>query len=157
MKKLFYILSALFLFSAPAFADVVWPSLYIVGGMMSAKVIIAGLLIEFWFVKFFTKTTWLKAGLVAVVMNLITCLLGIVIIPISGLLIEFIMYPFSPATFHWSHWLVSYLVIVLVNTLIEGLVVKFGLKQSYKSVFWWLFAANTISVLLCIFFMALKG
>ena len=57
MKKLFYILSALFLFSAPAFADVVWPSLYIVGGMMSAKVIIAGLLIEFWFVKFFTKTT----------------------------------------------------------------------------------------------------
>ena len=157
MKKLFYILSALFLFSAPAFADVVWPSLYIVGGMMSAKVIIAGLLIEFWFVKFFTKTTWLKAGLVAFVMNLITCLLGIVIIPISGLLIEFIMYPFSPATFHWSHWLVSYLVIVLVNTLIEGLVVKFGLKQTYKSVLWWLFIANTLSVLMCILFMALKG
>lgn len=156
MKKLFYILSALFLFSAPAFADVVWPSLYIVGGMMSAKVIIAGLLIEFWFVKFFTKTTWLKAGLVAFVMNLITCLLGIVIIPISGLLLEFVMYPINRATFHWTHWVASYLVIVVMNTLIEGLVVKFGLKQTYKSVLWWLFIANTLSVLMCILFMAFK-
>ena len=156
MKKLFYILSALFLFSAPAFADVVWPSLYIVGGMMSAKVIIAGLLVEFLFVKFFTKTTWLKAGLVAFVMNLITCLLGIILIPISGLLIEFIMYPVSPATFHWSHWLMSYLVIILMNTLIEGIFIKLTLKQKFKSVFWWLFGANTISVLICVLYMTLK-
>ena len=156
MKKFLFALLFIILFSTPAFADVVWPSLYIAVGMLSVYVIIAGLLIEWLFVKYFTDTNWLKAGLVAFGMNLITCLLGIILIPISGLLVEFIMYPVSPATFHWSHWLMSYLVIILMNTLIEGLVIKLALKQKFKSVFWWLFGANTISVLICILYMVLK-
>ena len=156
LKKFLFALLFIILFSTPAFADVVWPSLYIVGGMLSVYVIVAGLFIEWLFVKFFTNTSWKKSGLITFLMNLITCLLGIILIPISGLLIEFIMYPVSPVTFHWSHWLMSYLVIILMNTLIEGLVIKLTLKQKFKSVFWWLFGANTISVLICVLYMTLK-
>lgn len=39
----------------PANADIVWPSLYITKGMLSIKVILLGLLIELFFVKYFTK------------------------------------------------------------------------------------------------------
>ena len=156
MKKLFLALLTISIFCNPAFADVVWPSLYIAGGMLSVKVIIAGFLIELLFVKFFTDTRWLKAGLVTFVMNLITSLLGAVLIPISGLLLEFVMYPVNRATFHWTHWVASYLVIVVMNTLIEGLVIKLMLKKEFKKIFWWLFGANTLSVLICVFFMAFK-
>ena len=156
MKKLFLTLLLITLFCNPAFAYVVWPSLYIVGGMHSVKVIIAGFLIELLFVKFFTDTRWLKASLVTFVMNLITSLLGIVFIPISGLLLEFVMYPVNRATFHWTHWVASYLVIVIMNTLIEGLVIKLMLKKEFKKIFWWLLGANTLSVLICVFFMAFK-
>ena len=124
--------------------------------MLSVKVIIAGFLIELLFVKFFTDTRWLKAGLVTFVMNLITSLLGAVLIPISGLLLEFVMYPVNRATFHWTHWVASYLVIVVMNTLIEGLIIKLMLKKEFKKIFWWLLGANTLSVLICVFFMAFK-
>ena len=150
LRKFLLSLLLIIILSTPVYADLVWPSAYIVFGMLSIKVIFAGLLIELLFVKFFTKTPWLKAGLVTFLMNLITSLLGIVLIPLSGILIELIT-PFG-TTFHWSHWLLSYLAVVLINTSVEGLVIKLALKQSYKSIFWWVFAANTISVLICILF-----
>ena len=163
MKKFLIAVLFILLFGNPVFADVVWPSLYIVGGMLSLYVIIAGLLIEWLFVKFFTDTTWKKSALVTFLMNLITCLLGIILIPISGLGVEilfdfvFRVYEkFGIGTFHWSHWLASYFAIILINTLIEGLVIKLMLKQKFKSVFWWLFGANTLSVLICVLYMALN-
>ena len=157
MKKLLLsLLLLLTIFSTPAFADVVWPSLYIASGMSSIKVIIVGLIIELFFVKFFTDTRWLKAGIVTFIMNLITCLLGVIIIPISGLLLEFIMYPVNQATFHWTHWVASYFVVIVINTLIEGLVIKLMLKKSYKKNFWWLFGANAISILICVLFYGLR-
>ncbi len=150
MKKFLSLLILLIFLITPAYADVVWPSLYIVMGMLSIKVIIAGLLAELLFVKFFLKINWLKACFITFVMNLITGLLGIILIPISGLLIELIT-PFYP-TFHWSHWLLSYFSVVLINTFVEGIIIKFSLKQSFKKIFCWLFIANTVSVLMCILF-----
>ena len=111
MTKFLLVFLFMFLFINPVFADVVWPSLYIVGGMLSAKVILAGLLVELLFVKFFTNTSWAKSGLITFSMNLITCLLGVILIPFSGILIELIT-PFG-STFHWSHWLLSYLAVVI--------------------------------------------
>ena len=156
MKKFLLSLLLIFLLSTPAFADVVWPSLYIATGMASIKVIITGLLIEMFFVKFFTDTHWLKAAIITVVMNAVTCLLGIVLIPILGLLLEFVMYPVNHATFHWTHWAASYLAIIFINTSIEGLVVKLALKKAYKKIFWWLFCANALSILICILFYGLR-
>lgn len=155
-RKILLIFLFILLLECPAIADVVWPSLYISAGMASIKVIITGLLIEIFFVKFFTDTDWLKAGVITAVMNAITSILGIVLIPISGILLEFVMYPANPATFHWTHWVVSYLVIVIINTLIEGLVVKLTLKKAYKEILWWLFCANALSIIICVLFYGLR-
>lgn len=152
MKKLL-ILLLIFLLGTPAFADVVWPSLYIAAGITSIKVIIVGLLVELLFVKIFTNTNWLKASIITVVMNAVTCILGIVLIPISGLFVEAIP-PYK--TFHWTHWLLDYLLTILLNTLIEGFIIKLILKLKFKNIFIWLFIANAISIILCILFYGLR-
>lgn len=152
MKKLSLLLLFIATFSTPAFADVVWPSLYIATGMVSLKVIIVGLLIELFFVKFFTDTSWLKSAIVTFTMNLVSTLLGIILIPISGLFAELL--PFN--TFHWTHWLLSYLLAIVINTLLEGLIIKLILKLKFKNIILWLFAANAISILICVLFYGLQ-
>ena len=134
---LLYILSALI--ALPANADIVWPSLYITKGMLSLKIIFLGLIIELLFVKYFTKINWKKASIITLIMNLITTALGIILIPISGLGIEFVFDfvfhaydKFGIGTFHWSHWLVSYILVIFINTLIEGLFIKLVLSELYS-------------------------
>lgn len=153
MKKILLSLLFVVLLCVPVYADVVWPSLYIAAGMASIKVIIIGLLVELFFVKFFTNVHWLKASIITVLMNAITCLLGMVLIPISGLFVEII--PLHK-TFHWTHWFLDYLLAILINTLIEGLIIKLILKLKFKNIFVWLFIANAISILLCIIFYGLR-
>ncbi len=150
-------------FSFPVNADVVWPSLYIAKGMLSIKVILLGLFIELFFVKYFTKVDWKKASIVTFLMNLITTLLGIIFIPISGLGSEFVFDfvfngydKFGIGTFHWSHWLAAYLLVILINTFIEGLFIKLTLKIKLLKTFWWLLIANSISVFLCFLFYAIN-
>ena len=50
-------------------ANVVWPSLFIVTGMMSWYIIAAGLVIEMLFIKRIIKPSWLKSIVMAVGMN----------------------------------------------------------------------------------------
>ena len=158
--KNFILGTALVIFiTLPANADLVWPSLYIAKGMLSIKVILLGLIIELFFVKYFTKTDWKKASTVTVLMNLITTILGIIFIPLSGLGSEFVFDfvfhaydKFGIGSFHWSHWLTSYLLIIFINTFIEGLFIKLMLKLKLKKIFWWLLIANSISVLICFLF-----
>ena len=129
-----FILSVLLItfITLPVNADLVWPSLYIAKGMLSIKVILLGLIVELFFVKYFTKVSWKKASIVTFLMNLITTVLGMIFIPISGLGTEFIFDfvfhaydKFGIGTFHWSHWLTAYLLVILINTLIESLFIKF--------------------------------
>ena len=143
----------------PANADLVWPSLYIAQGMLSIKVILLGLIIELFFVKYFTKVSWNKSLLITFLMNLITTILGMIFIPLSGLGSEFIFDfvfhaydKFGIGTFHWSHWLTAYLLVILINTLIEGLFIKLTLKIKLLKTFWWLMIANAISVFICFLF-----
>ena len=159
MRLKFLLLFFILLISLPANADIVWPSLYIAKGMLSIKIILLGLIIETLFVKYFAKINWKKTCLISFLMNLITTAAGIILIPISGIGAEFVFdfvfnayNKFGIGTFHWSHWLVSYFLVILLNTLIEGLFIKMSLKMNFKKVFWWLFAANAISVLLCFLF-----
>lgn len=138
--------------STPVFADVVWPSMYIAGGLASVKVIILGLIVELLFVKFFTKTPWLKAGIVTFIMNLVSAFLGYIPILFLGIFSEIL--PFK--TFHWTHWLLAYLIAIAINTIIEGFIIKLILKTKFKNIVWWLFIANTTSVLLCVLFYGLR-
>ena len=137
-------------------ANIVWPSVYIAEGMRSWYVILIGFVIEIIFVKNFLKPSYLKSALIAFIMNLTSTVLGIVIIPFSGLIGEFMMIPFGTATFHLTHWLMSYIFAVISNVLIEGIVVKFIFKFSFKKMFWWLFVANAISVIVCILFHGIR-
>ncbi len=135
-----------------ASANMVWPSLYIAEGMRSWYVILIGLVAEIIFVKYFLKQSYLKSVLIAFVMNLTSTVLGIVAIPLSGFIGEILMIPFGTGTFHPTHWLMSYVFVVLSNVLIEGFTIKSIFKHSFKKMFWWLFVANALSVIVCILF-----
>ena len=148
-KKSFFVLLICFiLMPITASANVVWPSLYIAEGLRSWYIILSGLIIEFAFIKFFAKQTWLEAALISFVMNTISTVVGIILIPASGLLGEIMLIPFGKGTFALSHWVLSYILAVLGNVLIEGLSVRYIFK--IKKAFWWLLFANAISVVICI-------
>ena len=135
-----------------ASANMVWPSLYIAEGMRSWYVILIGFVVEIIFVKCFLKQSYLKSVLIAFVMNLASTVLGVVVIPLSGFIGEILMIPFGTGTFHYTHWLMSYVFAVLSNVLVEGLTVKFTFKHKFKKMFLWLCVANAISVVICILF-----
>jgi hypothetical protein len=144
----------------PANADIVWPSLYIAKGMTSLNVILAGTIVELLFVKYFAEISWKTALLTTIVMNFITTALGIILIPVSGLgselIFDFVFHAydkFGIGTFHWSHWIVSYLLVILINTLIECIYIKLTLKLELKKIFGWMLFANGISVFLCFLFL----
>ena len=156
------LLSGLILISAslPVFADIIWPSIYITKGMLSIQVILLGLIEEWIFVKHFAKLNWNKAFIITFFMNLISAIIGLFLIPLSGLCSEFIFDfvfhtydKFGIGTFHWSHWFISYLLVIIINTLIEGLFIKKSLKLELKRTFWWLSTANAISILICLLYL----
>lgn len=148
MKKLLFLL----FLSVPliASANVVWPSLYILSQIYCWYIIVLGLVVEFFAVKFFGKASWKKSAIIAVAMNVISALVGLVLIPVSGILTEFLLFPFEQGTFHLSHWIADYVFVAVVNTCIEGLSIKWIFKYEFKRVFWWLFAANAVSVALSV-------
>ena len=110
-----------------------------------------GLVVEIFFVKYCTKIKWLKAIAVAFLMNLVTSMVGLYTNTFSGLFLELILnyVDYHSPTFNWDHWILHYTTIIFINTLIEGVVVRLTLKLKLKNTFWWLFLANTISVMLC--------
>lgn len=163
IKKLILAVLLIIFITLPANADLIWPSLYIAKGMLSIKVILLGLIIELFFVKHFTKINWQKALTVTFLMNLITTILGMVFIPLSGLGSEFIFDfvfhaydKFGIGTFHWSHWLAAYLLVIFINTITEGLFIKLTLKIKILKTFWWLLIANAMSVFICFLFYVMN-
>ena len=163
IKKLILAISLITFAVLPANADIIWPSLYIAKGMLSIKVILLGLIIELFFVKHFTKVNWQKALTVTFLMNLITTILGMIFIPLSGLGSEFIFDfvfhaydKFGIGTFHWSHWLAAYLLVIFINTITEGLFIKLILKIKILKTFWWLLIANAMSVFICFLFYVMN-
>lgn len=131
-----------------ASANMIWPSLIIVQKYYAWYVILAALIIEVVAAHIFLKTDWLKSILVMVVVNVISALVGLILIPVSGLLIEVLMTPFALGTFSLLNWILEYLCAVLVNTCVEGLMLKWIFKYQFKPNFWWLFVANLISVII---------
>ena len=154
-KTIFLIMAFVFFLPVTACANMVWPSLYIAEGMRSWFVILAGLILEIVFVKLFLKQTILKSAYIAFVMNLISTIVGIFLIPFGGFVGEFMLAPFGGGTFALSHWIAAYILAVVTNTLVEGLVVNTFFRFSFKNMFLWLLSANTLSVIICILFHGL--
>ena len=158
MKKNLLPLSllTLTLFPTVANANVIWPSVVIAQGLRSYDVILAGLIIEVIFVKIFEKQTWLRCGLIAVIMNLISTLIGIILIPLVGFIGTLLLGLLSeviPAlgnTFDAPVWIFSYILTIFINALVEGMTVHYTAKIPFEKTFWWLLFANTLSVAICI-------
>jgi uncharacterized membrane protein len=77
------------------------------------------------------------------VMNLVSALLGLILIPFLGLIV---VLPF-PATFGVASWIVTFLVAVFINASIESLVLFRGFKQDLgKKELWLIWFANAMTV-----------
>ena len=133
-------------------ADMVWPSLILIGRIMTWWAIGVGLVIEYLFlVKFFTFG-WKKSLLVVVVMNAISSAVGIVLIPASGLIWElvigaFINMIYDVGIFNPVGWGASVLFAILLNAIIESLSLRYIFKYPiHRKEFRVLFVANAFSV-----------
>lgn len=150
------ILALMLILPLVAKANMIWPSIYIVDQYYTWYIIAAGLLIELLAAKFFLKVSWPKSALMVVVMNAISALAGLILIPLSGILLELLLLPTGTGTFDLSHWIADYILVVLLNTCVEGLALKVIFKSPFKTNFWWLFGANAISVIICAFMPLLQ-
>lgn len=133
-----------------ASANLIWPSLTIVSTYYIWYIILAGLLIEIVAAHIFLKTDWKRSAIMMVVTNAISAILGVLLIPVSGIVVELLTIPFGGGTFDLSHWILDYLCAVLVNACIEGAALKWIFKYPFKQNFWWLCGANLISVIISI-------
>ncbi len=147
----FILLISLILIPISAKANMIWPSIIIVQQYYTWYVIAIGLIIEFFAVRIFLKSSWGKSALIAVTINAISALIGLLFIPASGIFVEIITLPFGGGTFQLTHWILDYIAAVLCNVVIEGLALKWIFKYPFKQNFLWLLSANAISVIICAF------
>ena len=136
----------------PLLANVVWPALYLSSRMLAVWPIAAGLLVELFFVRYVTNLRGARCVAGDVTMNLASAALGIVLIPLSGIIWELLatitIQPlFSVGTFNPVTFGTTVLLAAGVNTVVEGFVLRRGFKQTLgRRGFWLLFAANLVSV-----------
>ncbi len=131
-------------------ANMIWPSIYIVGQYYAWYVILVALMIEILAAHFCLKITWGRSALIMFVANAISAILGLLLIPASGILVEVLTTPFGGGTFDLSHWILDYLCVVFSNTAVEGLALKWIFKYPFKSNLAWLLCANTVSVIVSV-------
>jgi hypothetical protein len=140
------------LVASPAYADLVWPALYLVSRMVTWWSIALGLIVEYLFVRRLTQFGVVKSILVDLSMNAASCLLGIILIPLLGVGWEFfpgiVLYKlFNIGTFNPGTWTATFLIAVFVNAFLENAVINKGFKKKLGWLgFWWLSLANGASV-----------
>jgi hypothetical protein len=134
-------------------ADVVWPALLLEGRILTWWAILVGLVVEFFFVRAITDLSFSRAAFADVAMNAASTVLGILLIPIAGIVWE--MFPgiviykvFNIGTFNPGTWLATILIAAALNTFIERFVLRRFFKQPVigKRAFWLLFVGNFISI-----------
>ena len=142
----------IFLYSDVAMANVIWPSFYIAEGLSSIYIILAGFAVEFLCIKFLAKQKWFKALLISAVMNGMSAVVGVVLVPLGG---AYLSYPFvifsflSDEIFEVLIWIVPYIFAVFCNVLVEGVVIHFIFHMKFEKSLKWLIPANLFSVAMC--------
>jgi len=84
-KFFFGLASLILLFPSLAFADLVWPALYLEQRILSWWAITAGLVAEYLFVRALTRFSIRKSVLATICMNLGSTLIGMALIPLLGI------------------------------------------------------------------------
>lgn len=133
-------------------ADIVWPSLLLGGRLFTWWIIGTGLVVEFIFVLWLTRSAPLRAVVMTVTMNAVSAGIGLIGIPLSGLLWELIACISILPLFHWGTfnpvtWFVSCVLAAMLNTVIETACLRFLFKVEWtRRLFWWLAFANFVTV-----------
>jgi hypothetical protein len=136
----------------PILANLVWPALFLTSRMFAVWPIAAGLFVEFFFIRQATKLRGWRCLTADITMNLVSAALGVILIPLSGIIWEllatFTIYPlFNVGTFNPVTWGATALLAAGVNAVVEGWVLQNGFKQKLgRRGFWLLFVANLVSV-----------
>jgi hypothetical protein len=137
----------------PIFADVIWPALLLEKRMFTWWAILAGLVVEYCFVRRLTDLSFLRVIMADLAMNAVSSLLGIFLIPIAGVIWELfpgsILYKiFQIGTFNPGTWIATILMAATINACLERWVLRKFFKQPFpgRRGFWLLFLANLISV-----------
>ena len=134
------------------FANLVWPSLYLVEQINTWWIVGISLLIESFCLLWLTQEKIWKVGLMTLVMNLLSTLIGMIGIPLSGIIWELIatitIHPiFGWGTFNPVTWIVSCILAALLNAAIEMMSLIWIFKISWAAkIFWGLVFANGITV-----------
>ena len=148
MRKLFPLI--LFIYPTVAIANVVWPALILETRILSWWAITLGLSIEYLFVRKLLQVQPKQAIIYTIFANIVSAILGLFLIPISGIIWE--MFPGS-LIYHYLNvsvtWWPTFIMACLINVALEGYVYKdvFGLRFRFKSkLFFWFLLANALSV-----------
>ena len=149
-KKLiiFFVLVSIILFSKLAYADMVWPAMFLGSKLTSWWVILSGLVIEYFFVLPLTKFNLKQSFVIDITMNLVSTILGYLLILLFGMGAG--LFPFP--------WLATFILAVIINGLLESFVVTLFLKTRIGwRLFGWLCLANTLSVGLAMISLKMEG
>ena len=137
-----------------AYANMVWPALYLETRLFSWWAITVGLVIEYLFVRKLFNISPKKAVIATFGANFVSAVAGIILIPLSGIAWEIFpgllfMKILDMGTFNPITWAGTFLLACSVNVLLEGVMYKkvFKLPFLFKSkLFLWFLVANTFSV-----------
>ncbi|CAN5893719.1 hypothetical protein BH11VER1_BH11VER1_01510 [soil metagenome] len=134
-------------------ADIVWPAVLLEGRILTWWSILAGLIVEYFFVRRITDLSFSRAVIADIAMNTASALLGVILIPMAGIIWEFVpgfvLYKvFNFGTFNPASWIATTLMAAAINTFIERFVLRKFFKQPVAGArrFWLLFAGNAISI-----------
>jgi hypothetical protein len=136
----------------PILGDMIWPAAFLEDRLLSAWVISAGLFIEYFFVWRVTSLSAWRSILADLAMNAASTLLGIVLIPLAGIIWEIfpglVLYKWLDlGTFNPGTWAATFFMAVFINAGLEMTVLRVGFKQPFgRGLFWWLCLANALSV-----------
>lgn len=136
----------------PVLADMIWSAMFLQERIVSVWVITGGLFIEYFFVWGSTSLSSWRAFLANLLMNAVSLLLGIILIPVAGIIWEFfpgiLLYKvFNLGSFNPYTWTATFCMAVLINSGLEISVLNFIFQQPFEqSLFWWLCLANSLSV-----------
>ena len=123
-----------------------WPALYFEERLLSIWVILAGLVVEYFFVWRLTDLGAVRSVLADVSMNTASTLLGLILIPYFGFVVGIVPGEIF-GTFHFTAWAATGLMAALLNAVIECLVLWKLFKQNIsRRKLWWFFFANVLTV-----------
>lgn len=152
MKRITILLSLLF--PGAAYANVVWPALYLETRLFTWWAISIGLIIESIFILWLFRLPVKKSVIAVVAANTVSAIAGILLIPLSGIAWELFPASIYKSMFEWGTfnpltWAGTFGLACLINATIEGAIYRkwFVPKFRFRSInFIWIIFANAFSV-----------